>query len=66
MSNDIFEIRGATIAEVSTIEPPEGGYNTIELSMEDGRRVRFNSMDASQDSTSCHWHIHPIEVKITK
>jgi len=65
--DDIMSIRGSKITDVKLtkgLNDKKGTFDHLQLTLDDGRQIGFSSTDAEQDSTSCHWHIHPVEYTI--
>jgi len=66
--NDIMSIKGSKITDVKLtkgLNEKKDSYECLQLTLDDGREIAFSSTDVEQDSTSCHWHIHPVEYTIT-
>ena len=64
---DIMSIKGSKITGVKVtkgLNEKKESFDCLQLTLDDGRRVEFSYTDAAQDSTSCHWHIHPVEYTI--
>ncbi len=65
--DDIMSIKGSKITDVKLTKgsnEKKDSFDCLQLTLDDGRRVEFSSTDAAQDSTSSHWHIHPVEYTI--
>ncbi len=65
--DDIMSIRGSKITGVKLnkgTSEKKDSFDSLQLTLDDGRQIAFSSTDAEQDSTSCHWHIHPVEYTI--
>ena len=65
--NDIMSIKGSKITDVKLTEgtsEKKDSFDSLQLTLDDGRQIAFSSTDVEQDSTSCHWHIHPVEYTI--
>jgi len=65
--NDIMSIKGNKIMDVKLtkgLNDKKDTFDHLQLTLDDGRQIAFSSTDAEQDSTSCHWHIHPVEYTI--
>ncbi len=65
---DIMSIKGSKITDVNLtkgLNEKKGSFENLQLTLDDGRTVRFSSTDAEQDSTSCHWHIHSVDYAIS-
>ncbi len=66
--NDIMSIKGSKITDVKLtkgLNEKKDSYDCLQLTLDDGREIVFSSTDVEQDSTSCHWHIHPVEYTIS-
>jgi hypothetical protein len=64
---DIMSIKGSKITDVNLTKgsnEKKDSFDHLQLTLDDGRTIAFSSTDAEQDSTSCHWHIHPVEYTI--
>ncbi len=65
--NDIMSIKGSKITDVKLnkgTSEKKDSFDSLQLTLEDGREVEFSSTDTEQDSTSCHWHIHRVDYTI--
>lgn len=65
--NDIMSIIGSKITDVKltkSLDDKKDSFDSLQLTLDDGRKIEFSSTDAAQDSTSCHWHIHSVDYAI--
>ncbi len=64
---DIMSIKGSKITDIKVTKgsnEKEESFDSLQFTLDDGRKVEFSSTDAEQDSTSCHWHIHSVNYTI--
>ena len=64
---DIMSIKGSKIMDIKITKgsnEKEESFDSLQFTLDDGRKVEFSSTDAEQDSTSCHWHIHSVDYTI--
>ena len=64
---DIMSIKGSKITNIKVTKgsnEKEESFDSLQFTLDDGRKVEFSSTDAEQDSTSCHWHIHSVDYTI--
>jgi len=64
---DIMSIIGSKITDIKVTKgsnEKEESFDSLQFTLDDGRKVEFSSTDAEQDSTSCHWHIHSVDYTI--
>lgn len=64
---DIMSIKGSKITDIKVTKgsnEKEESFDSLQFTLDDGRKVEFSSTDAEQDSTSCHWHIHSVDYTI--
>jgi len=64
---DIMSIKGSKIMDIKVTKgsnEKEESFDSLQFTLDDGRKVEFSSTDAEQDSTSCHWHIHSVDYTI--
>jgi len=64
---DIMSIKGRKITDIKVTKgsnEKEESFDSLQFTLDDGRKVEFSSTDAEQDSTSCHWHIHSVDYTI--
>ena len=64
---NIMSIKGSKITDIKVTKgsnEKEESFDSLQFTLDDGRKVEFSSTDAEQDSTSCHWHIHSVDYTI--
>ena len=62
-----MSIKGSKITDIKVTKnsnEKEESFDSLQFTLDDGRKVEFSSTDAEQDSTSCHWHIHSVDCAI--
>ncbi len=62
-----MSIKGSKITDIKVTKGSnenEESFDSLQFTLDDGRKVEFSSTDAEQDSTSCHWHIHSVDYAI--
>ena len=62
-----MSIKGSRIMDIKVTKranEKEESFDSLQFTLDDGRKVEFSSTDAEQDSTSCHWHIHSVDYTI--
>ena len=62
-----MSIKGSKITDIKVTKgsnEKEESFDSLQFTLDDGRKVEFSSTDAEQDSTSCHWHIHSVDYTI--
>jgi hypothetical protein len=60
---DILTLKNATIRDVAVLDEGDGSFKFLQLHLDDGRKVKFTSIDNTQDS-SCAWHQNKIDYEI--